>query len=721
MSFTNTTPTWIWFPDLKNSMNFEKMDRNLYFDIIHNFDITSLDLNKEIYIDISVDSQYILWINGFQVSFGQFPDYPHYKIFDTILISPFLKNGENRLSILAYYIGEDSSTYFKGAPGITFDLHDSHQAISSCTSNTFIRPSLDYKSGVVEKISPQLSYTCYYNAALHDGWNKQEYVAGNEWLTPMVLGARGLLYPRPIKKVVVQKPARSLLQSQGIFINPTISYQSTIAESMQFSFLSFRESRNLCGLSSHQELPFEAGIKFKTELEAKCDGIYFVLDLEQEQTGHIHFDIETVPETIINISYGEHLEDLRVRSHVGGRNFAMQYITKGGREQWIDLIRRVGCRYIQVHVYSNEFKLYYFGLQPAIFPVIIKNQYKAANELHQKIYDTGIRTLELCMHDHYEDCPWREQALYSMDSRNQMLSGYYCFDNDDFAKTSLRLLAYSQRSDGLLELCAPARIPITIPCFSLTFIIQLCEYVDHSRDIDFGREMFDIAKRVMDVFIEKIRSNGLVSCFVDTQYWNFYEWSNDLDGGDIFRNDKSSETFDGPLNAFLSIALQNFSQLCESIEKKDLSILYKDLYIKLNKSMDTCFWDSDNNLYYSFLNSTKPIKFSELTQSLFVYCKAARNERKDAILEAMSKSGSNLIPVTLSHSIFKYEAFLMEKQKYHTFVLSQIASIWGNMLFQGATTFWETEKGSWDFDNGGSLCHGWSAIPVYLYHKYGDK
>ena len=41
------------------------------------------------------------------------------------------------------------------------------------------------------------------------------------------------------------------------------------------------------------------------------------------------------------------------------------------------------------------------------------------------------------------------------------------------------------------------------------------------------------------------------------------------------------------------------------------------------------------------------------------------------------------------------------------------------MLYQGATTFWETEKGGWDFANAGSLCHGWSAIPVYVYFAYG--
>jgi hypothetical protein len=58
------------------------------------------------------------------------------------------------------------------------------------------------------------------------------------------------------------------------------------------------------------------------------------------------------------------------------------------------------------------------------------------------------------MHEHYEDCPWREQALYTMDSRNQMLCGYYAFREFDFPKASIRLMAQSIREDNLLELCS---------------------------------------------------------------------------------------------------------------------------------------------------------------------------------------------------------------------------------------------------------------------------
>ena len=48
-------------------------------------------------------------------------------------------------------------------------------------------------------------------------------------------------------------------------------------------------------------------------------------------------------------------------------------------------------------------------------------------------------------------------------------------------------------------------------------------------------------------------------------------------------------------------------------------------------------------------------------------------------------------------------------------VMGEIAQRWGRMLFSGASTFWETDKGLHDFDGAGSLCHGWSAVPIYIY------
>ena len=56
------------------------------------------------------------------------------------------------------------------------------------------------------------------------------------------------------------------------------------------------------------------------------------------------------------------------------------------------------------------------------------------------------------------------------------------------------------------------------------------------------------------------------------------------------------------------------------------------------------------------------------------------------------------------------------KYEVRDYILSDISARYEKMLAAGATSFWETELGEKDFDDAGSLCHGWSAMPVYYYH-----
>ena len=54
----------------------------------------------EVSIKISADSNYALYINGSFVNSGQYPDFPHYKVYDEVDITPYLQKGENEIRIL---------------------------------------------------------------------------------------------------------------------------------------------------------------------------------------------------------------------------------------------------------------------------------------------------------------------------------------------------------------------------------------------------------------------------------------------------------------------------------------------------------------------------------------------------------------------------------------------------------------------------------------------
>ena len=76
-----------------------------------------------------------------------------------------------------------------------------------------------------------------------------------------------------------------------------------------------------------------------------------------------------------------------------------------------------------------------------------------------------------------------------------------------------------------------------------------------------------------------------------------------------------------------------------------------------------------------------------------------------------------MTPVSLSMRCFLSDALIaVDKKRYTPIILEQIEKLYVPMLEFGSTTVWETEIGQSDFDNAGSLCHGWSAIPIYYYH-----
>lgn len=65
-----------------------------------------------------------------------------------------------------------------------------------------------------------------------------------------------------------------------------------------------------------------------------------------------------------------------------------------------------------------------------------------------------------------------------------------------------------------------------------------------------------------------------------------------------------------------------------------------------------------------------------------------------------------------------YGALLKVNDGYKDYVLEDIRKKYKYMLEKGATTFWETLNGSAENGGVGSLCYGWSALPIYYYHKF---
>ena len=137
----------------------------------------------------------------------------------------------------------------------------------------------------------------------------------------------------------------------------------------------------------------------------------------------------------------------------------------------------------------------------------------------------------------------------------------------------------------------------------------------------------------------------------------------------------------------------------------------------LNNKINEVFFDNESGLYFD--DTAKKTK-SELVNSLAILSGAATGERAEKVAYVLA--GENVLTgITLSMACFKYDSLLkVDRDKYRDCVINNIESRYKPMLEAGATSFWETEKGEADFGNAGSLCHGWSAMPVYYFNILAD-
>ena len=647
---------------------------------------------------ISADAQYAAFLNGILIGEGQYADYPAWKAYDELPCA--LSAGENTLEITVWCPVTDSSVYRAGRPGLLFELTDeAGQVLAASGEQTQCAPHPNYRSGPIENITPQLGYTFSYDAR----------AAAPEWRPAAVVEGSRALHPRPVAKLERLPIKRGELYTQGVFFDGP---GATFAEKMQFAPMAYRRLKDVTGLRTRPAFPSEMGVRFAAP---EGDGIYALIDLMEEDAGFLSLDIELEQEAEILIGWGEHTHDLRLRTAVGPRNFAARYVGRAGRNRFTHLLRRVGLRYVALFVRAHAFTLRYAGILPTAYPVSDAPRFHVADRLHQRIYDVSVRTLIACMHEHYEDCPWREQALYTMDSRNQMLCGYYALGEYAMPRASLRLMALGLRQDGLLELCAPARVPVTIPSFTVMFLVQLQEYHLFSGDADFARALLPTARAIAEKLVARIDESGLVPAWEGEQYWNFYEWMPGLDGHTDRKTAPGTPRYDAPMNAFAALALRRLAQLEDALGGDGAR--WADWAACIARAAHQRFFDADRGYYRSYAAADEAWGDDELTQALMVCADICPDERLDGVLAALS--GGRLTAITLSYSIFQFDALMKRPERYARWVFDRIARDWGRMLYEGATTFWETQAGSRDFDDAGSLCHGWSAVPVYCYFAYG--
>ena len=620
---------------------------------------------KKAELYITSDSNYTVYVNGALAAFGQYADFPWCKVHDRIDLSRYMRKGKNVIAFRVWYYGLDSfSTYYPGNACLRYSLYADGAILAYSSERTLSRLSPTYVPYKCKQITSQLGLTFEYDSRRADGW---------------LLGMPDPAYPfAPSRSVQIRTDLRERTCKMTEF--------GRTHKGREVS------ENGITPVSKHGR----------------------IFDLGTEAVGFICLKFKALTDSPVTVAFGEHLADGHVRKEVGGRDFSFIYHpTAGEINYYMNAFRRFGCRYIEL-ISDEPLSDVEVSLRSVIYPVNRLDPPENLTLTEQKIYDACVYTLECCMHEHYEDCPWREQALYTMDSRNQMLAGYYAFGEYLFPKANLELIAEDDRPDGLLSICYPIKRNMAIPSFSLHFITECEEYLRYSGDEEFIRRIYPKIKKTLDVFLGKLDTVGLIPPFSGMDMWNFYEWEPGLDGvgaWDTEEKKREDLSYDLALNTFLSIAISRMISINDRLgfDSSDLQVTKTEL----NRAIYSHFYNRGRGL---FETRQATAHYSRLANSLSILAGVPSVDECRAIAERLV-TDSTLIDASLSMRAFFYDALLLvDREKFSSFVLSDIERVYTPMLNLGNGTVWETELGQSDFGNAGSLCHGWSSIPIYYYN-----
>ena len=665
---------------------------------------------------ISADSDYVVYINGKRMSVTQFPDFPDRKTFSTIDISDEVKKGDNSIAVLVHHIGQSFFTHYKCDPGLMAVVSQDGKPVivTDETWKCSVDPCFAQNRRVI--VSPQLGFTFEYDARKEDKWMEIDY-DDSVWESatvhqrPTANGHWASLEERPIAQLADGTPQDVTMVWQGWtmksggvpFFGPRFVQEAfDVPESER------------AGVNRKKPMLKLGGPVWRFKKPPQADmGVALTVDFGRESTGYMTFIVEAAEGTVLEIHHGEHLDDGHPRSVIGPRNFIDRYICRAGRNTFMYPLRRIGGRYMQL-IFSdfgeNLPAVYYAGICGVYYPHAGDTYMDTADQMLQGIRNMAINTLNCCMHDHYEDCPWREQSLYAYDSRNQMLYGYYVWGNYDFAKASLELLGRSYLGNGYLEICAPAESSITIPSFTMVWISSLFEHYMYSGSLDEYQRQRETVKKILEVALSrKSRVEGLYEPGSEKRIWNFYEWTGRLDRCPAFP--------DSLYNIYLYEALSAASKLAKADDDMDAAGRYGVAAHKLGSVIEKSYWDEKNGCYAYLLPSENPEQeHYEHVQALMLYNDLVPSNKVNSVVEAVR--GRKLTACTYSSQPYLLRGMMEQTEDARRHLYNRIYNEASDWLLKGFTSMPETPTGPDDFYWAGSCCHGWSAIAAYYIGRY---
>ncbi len=353
-------------------------------------------------------------------------------------------------------------------------------------------------------------------------------------------------------------------------------------------------------------------------------------------------------------------------------------------------------RYIEIFIETADEKLFIEDItfEETRYPLQMESSFECDDSRIAELLPIMLRSMQMCAHETFIDCPYYEQLMYVGDSRLTSLTGYCMSLDSSLQRKAIDMFNISRLPSGLTRPQYPSRLMQIIAPFSLWWIAMVHDYAMWRGDKEFIRQQMSGIRGVIEAFLQYIDNVNLI---VSPTGWNFVDWVPEWELG-VPPGGKNG--ISGVINWQFVYILTIVKKLEKWLGEHELAERADRLANNIAASLKERFWDENRGMLSDDLDKQN---FSEHTQ-----CMALLSGKLDRrMCRQVSNSlfaAKGLAQTTIYFSHYYFEACRLAGRSDKLF---ERLKLWFDLESQGFKTTFETPG------NTRSDCHAWGAHPIY--------
>ncbi|MDD3155576.1 MAG: family 78 glycoside hydrolase catalytic domain, partial [Victivallaceae bacterium] len=289
-------------------------------------------------LKISADTDFVVWLDGVEIGYGQYSDYPDAPTETQFSIAP-LAAGTHVLAVQSYCKGESFLTACKGVPRVMLSYRAGDFQICSDAQWRY-RQDRVYRSGEIEKLTGHLGFVFEADLQREDNWTSLDY-DDRQWAYAAENGALPRPVPRPVPPQQSRPAVFARLIASGVLkTRPDRESLPTFGAQVRSDRLLLRRDHT------------------NSDKISNAPGSSFLLyDLGREVSGFLTLECNAQGGEVIDLSHGEHLDGGQVRNVIGDYSFTDRIHCRKGHNVFRYFFRRIAARYLQLNLTAPASKI----------------------------------------------------------------------------------------------------------------------------------------------------------------------------------------------------------------------------------------------------------------------------------------------------------------------------------------------------------------------------